>query len=264
MSIHRLDQRVDADAVAGRAAEDRRSILARLAAPEIEARPELRRRAAREAFEIRLVDEEDVGPLEDARLHELDEVPCRGLSDEDQRLDEVDDAGLGLPDADGLDEDRVEGGGEDVEARAGDLREAAELIAGGERAQEDPGVSRRGAETEAIAEERAAGLPARGIDGEDADRPAAAAQVRGEGVEQGRLARAGRAGDADAPAARVAFERIEEREGLFPALGSTRLRARATAPRSPARTRSASSTGDSAGALMRRRSIPRRRRRSRS
>ena len=181
-----------------------------LAAAEVEPGSELGRRPRGEVREIGFVDEEDVRPLEDARLHELDEIAGGGLGHEDEGLDEVRDAGLGLPDADRLDEDDVEGGGQHVEARAGDLREAAELLARRERAEEDARIPRRGAHAEAIAEQRAARLPARRVDGEDADRAAPAAQGRGERVEQGRLAGAGRAGQSDAPAARVALERIEQ------------------------------------------------------
>src|SRR5512144_625250 len=76
---------------------------------------------------------------------------------------------------------------------------------------------------EAVAEQRAAGAPAGGIDGHDRQRLAARAQGAHEGVEQRRLARARRSGDADARRAgegRLTLQAVEQRARLRPPLGS--------------------------------------------
>ena len=195
-------------------AEHRREVGRRAVAAQVEAGPELGGGAGRESFEIGLVHEEDVGQLEQARLHELDQVARCGLCDEYEGLDEIRDAGLGLPDADRLDDHVVEARGQHVEARPCDFREAAQLIAGCERSEEDACVAGGGAHPEAVSEQCPAGLPARRIDGEDADRAAAGAQRAGEGVEQRRFAGARCPGQADPPASAMALERVEQDESV--------------------------------------------------
>ena len=74
---------------------------------EIEPSAEFRGGSCRDLSEVGLVDEEHVGPFENSRLHELDEVACRRLHHEDQAIDEVDHAGFRLADADGFDKDEI-------------------------------------------------------------------------------------------------------------------------------------------------------------
>ena len=172
---------------------------------------------------VGLVHDEHVDELEQAGLHELERVAAAGVGDEHERVDEIRHRGLGLADADRLDEHAVERGREDRHRRPGLLGDAAEPIARRHRADEHARVAAARAHPDPVAEQRAAGALARRIDRDHGDRLSAAAQPAHERVEQRRLARAGRAGHADPRAARerlVALERVEQRE---------RLRARARA-----------------------------------
>ena len=90
------------------------------------------------ALEVRLVDEEHVGGLDDPGLEGLDDVSGRGLEDEDDEVGAVEDVELGLADADGLDEDPVHAEGvEDVGGVGRRRREPAVAVPGGHRADED-------------------------------------------------------------------------------------------------------------------------------
>ena len=102
------------------------------------------------------------------------------------------------PTPDGLDQDPVEAGGvEQVDRVARGAGEAAHGAAGGHRADEDARIGVERLHADAVAEEGAAGVGAGRIDGEDAHRLAALAAEAGEAVDQGALAGARRAGDAD-------------------------------------------------------------------
>ena len=179
------------------------------------------------------------------------------------------DLGLGLTDADGLDEDRVEGGGQDVEARARDLGEAAEPIARRQRAQEDARVR---APSPVACDRRAARRPCAGSRG----RPRGCRRVRPrlrrpetERVEQRRLAGARCAGDADARAVRPrpssASSSASARARCAGRSSSTRFRARRRRRGPPARhaRRARGAQARLARRSCRRHSTPRRRRRSR-
>ena len=79
------------------------------------------------------------------------------------------------------------------------------MSAGGHAPGEHSSVGEVGLHAHAIAEDRAAGERARGIDRNDPDAQAARAQLRDQPIDQRTLARARRAGDADevrAPGAR--------------------------------------------------------------
>ena len=155
-------------------------------------------------------------------LHVLEQIAGARLRHEDERVHERRHLGLALSDAHRLDDDEVEGGGEHEHAGACALREAAEPIARGERAQEHAGVAGARAHAHAIAEERAAAPRARGIDGEDADRLAPRARAAHERVEQRGLAGAGRAGEAEPRRPgeeQRLLERDEQRERLGARLG---------------------------------------------
>ena len=159
------------------------------------------------AFAIGLVDHEHVGDLEDAGLDGLDLVAEPGHGDDDRGLRLRHDVDLVLPDADGLDDDDVEAHGvEHGDHVAGRARQAAEVAARGERADEDAVVGGVALHADAIAEDGAAGERRRRIDGDDADALASFAVVVDERVDDGRLARAGVAGDAEdvgAPGVRI-------------------------------------------------------------
>ena len=87
--------------------------------------------------QVALADGEHVGDLERAGLERLDVVAEPGRTDDDAGVGERGDPRFRLAGADGLDDDAVEAGGvEAVDRRAGRARQAAELAAGGERADE--------------------------------------------------------------------------------------------------------------------------------
>ena len=124
---------------------------------------------ALDAGAVRLVDDEDVGDLHDAGLDRLDLVAQPGHRDHRHRVDGAHHVDLVLADADGLDQDRVEAGGvEQVDGVARGRRQAAHRAAGRHRADEDVAVGGEVLHAHAIAEQRAAGERAGGIDGDDA------------------------------------------------------------------------------------------------
>ena len=96
--------------------------------------------------------------------------PDPGLHAEQDEVGAVGDLGLGLADADGLDDHPVEEGPRQNDRREGRVGEAAEPAAGGHRADEGAGVGGIGRDADAVAEERAARPPRRGVDGDDGDR----------------------------------------------------------------------------------------------
>ena len=72
-------------------------------------------------FAVGLVDEDEIGELDDAALDPLQFIACRRRQDQHEHVDDFGNGGLALPGADGLDQDRVEPGGlaqEDRLARA--------------------------------------------------------------------------------------------------------------------------------------------------
>ena len=60
---------------------------------------------------VALVDDQDVGDLQDAGLDRLHFVAESGRADDDVRVGDATDVNLGLPDADRLDDDDIEAGG---------------------------------------------------------------------------------------------------------------------------------------------------------
>ena len=127
------------------------------------------------AVAVGLVHHEDVGDLEQARLHHLHRVARLGHQDDDDGVGEPHDVELGLPDADRLDEDDVHA--ERVEQAhhvARRARQAAVAAARGQAADEDAGVEEVGLHADAVAEHGAARERARRVDRDDAD-----AAVRG-------------------------------------------------------------------------------------
>ena len=101
--------------------------------------------------------------------------PRAGLDDDRDGVGRLGDVGLGLADADGLDHDDVERGGQRLRGGAGRGREAAEPLAGGHRADEDVAVGGVVLDPRAVAEQRAAGALGGRVDREHRDRAAARA-----------------------------------------------------------------------------------------
>ena len=176
------------------------------------AEPEHLREVARRLVRsrtVRLVHDDDVRDLEDARLDRLDVVAEPRDRHETDGIGHADDVHLLLPDADGLhehhaDAERVE----HVHHAHGRAREAAGVAAARHAADEKPLVEEAIPHADAVAEDRPARERARGIDGDDRDACARLAVRAGEPVHEGALAASRRAGDPDhLRAARLGIER---------------------------------------------------------
>ena len=107
------------------------------------------------------------------RLHGLDVVAEARRRDEHAHVGDLGHVDLALAGADRLDQDEVLAGGiEGVDHAYGRRRQPAQVAAAGQRAHEDAVVVERRRHADAVAEDGAAGHRARGVDGDDADRPA--------------------------------------------------------------------------------------------
>ena len=156
------------------------------------------------ALAVELVDGDELGEVEHVDLLELARGAELGRHDVDRNVDERHDRGVALADPRGLDDDEVEARRlhrrEHVGQRRADL--AAE-VARRQRAHEDarplaPGRDR--VHADAVAEQRAAALPARRIDADDGDLQRVVlveAKAPDQLVGEARLAGAAGAGDAD-------------------------------------------------------------------
>ena len=141
------------------------------------ARPgrELARGALGGGAEVGLVHHDDVGQLERARLHELEQVAGAGLRHADQRVREVGHVGLALADADRLDEHHVEGRGQhDTPARAPRRDRRAD------RARPASAGTRRGRPRSKRTRTRSpsSAPPLRGLDGSTARMPTVSPRAR--------------------------------------------------------------------------------------
>ena len=177
-----------------------------LAPSERSAAREVAPRARADLAEVGLGDDQHVGHLHDPGLQELQRVAGPGLDDDGDGVGRLGDLGLGLADADGLDHDDVERGGERLRGGAGGGGEAAEALARGHRADEHAAVGRVVLDPRAVAEQRAARALGGRVDREHGDRAAARAPLARERRQQRRLAGARRPGDADDVRVRLAAE----------------------------------------------------------
>ena len=147
---------------------------------------------------VAFVHRQDVGDLQDARLDRLHVVAQPGGTHDHLGVGEPCDLDLGLSRPDRLDDDRVEPRGvEDVDDLAGLARDAPEMASRGHRADEHAVVGAVLAHADAVSQHRAAGHRARRVDRNDADPPAAGEPLAEQRVDERRLARARRTGDAD-------------------------------------------------------------------
>ena len=166
------------------------------------------------------------------------ESPEPGIKDQDDGVGVVDDVDLGLADADGLQQDVVLAGG--VHQQGGlqrGLAEPAQGAAVGHRADEDAGVEEVVGQADAVAEQRAVGERRGRVDRQDGDLALLLAAQLGQRADQRRLARAGRAGEADdRRPARVRVDLADESQPAGSSL-STSVIARARARLSPSRRR---------------------------
>ncbi len=146
--------------------DDRRRPVA--VARQLQHLREVTHRLAR-AGTVRLVDDEHVGDLEQARLRGLYAVAPAGVHDDDRRVGRLRDLDLDLPDTDGLDDhQRLTGGIEHAHGLRRREREAAEMPAGRHGADEHAGIGRVVLHAHPVAEDRPAAERARRVDREHA------------------------------------------------------------------------------------------------
>ena len=163
----------------------------RVSAPSTSLFARLRRLA-----HIGLGDDDDIGQLHYAGLHELQAVARTRLDAENDAVDGEGNIGLRLADADAFDQHPVEQGAHQGGRRDRLVGQAAEPVARCHGADENALIFRVGRHARAVAEKRAAGAPRRRIDRDHAHRLAAPAPVAQQRVGERRFADAGRPGQA--------------------------------------------------------------------
>ena len=150
------------------------------------------------AFAIRLVDHEDVGDFHDPGLERLHVVAGARHQSHDRDVGGADNVDLVLADADGLDNhDVLAAGVEHERGLARRPRQAAEVSARRHAADEHAAVAGMRLHSHPIAKNGAATVGAGGVDRDDADGLAGAAERRGHAIDERALAGAGRSGDAE-------------------------------------------------------------------
>jgi len=163
---------------------------------------------------VGLVDDEDVGDLQDAGLDRLHIVPQSGRLHDQGGLRLMGDIHFALARADRLDENGVEAGGiQRADGVGGGAGQPAQTATGGHAADEDAGIASQVAHADAVAQDRAAGEGAGRVYGDDADRLAPGAVGPGQGADQRAFARARRAGHTDQR--RPPGMRIQRRQRLL-------------------------------------------------
>src|SRR5438309_5388396 len=147
---------------------------------------------------IGLVDAEQVGDFQDARLDRLDVVAQAGHHHHHGGVSQAADLHLVLADTHRLDDDDVLAHRvEDADAVAGGARQPAELTARRQGSNEHSRVERVILHADAVAEDRASRERTGRVDRHHADGLPQAADVRDQPVYQRALSRAGIAGDSD-------------------------------------------------------------------
>ena len=174
---------------------------------------------------IGLVDGENVGELEHALLDPLQIVAGAGLQQDEKDIDHVGDDGFRLPGTDGLDDDDIKARGfGEQHAFAGGTRDAAEHARRRRGADEGAGIARQPLHARLVAEDRAARALRGGVDRKYRHAMPRARQLRAQGLDERRLADAGRAGNTDAMcAAGCRQEPVEKRPCHRPVLGTATL-----------------------------------------
>ena len=164
--------------------------------------------------EIGLVDDEDVGDLEDAGFEDLNGVPGRGRRDHDGRVGRLHDLELGLADADRLEQASVAARGIDETDRLPGRRcEPAEMTTRRHAPDEHAGIERVAHHPDAIAQDRPPGEWARGVHGDDAHQVSLGPPALDHLVAEGALAASRGAGDADHPSAAGSLPHLPEKLG---------------------------------------------------
>jgi hypothetical protein len=147
---------------------------------------------------VGLVHGDDVGELEHALLDPLELVAGAGQGQQQERVGHLRHQRLRLADPDRLDEqDVVAGGGHDDQRLPGRAGDAAEGARRRGRAHEGGRVSREPGHPGLVAEDAAAAAGRRRVDRQHRDPVPVVDELAAEGVDEGGLADAGDAGDAD-------------------------------------------------------------------
>ena len=184
-----------------------------------------RRRAG---IEVGLVDDDQVGELHHALLDRLQVVAGVGQLQQHEHVGHRGHRGFALADADGLDDDdAVARGLDDADRVARRRRDAAERAAARARPNERAAVDREVLHARLVAEDRAPRDARARIDREHGDAPAGADELQAEGLDEGRLADAGNARDADPKRRpRRLGQRGEERVGALAMIDAGRFEQR--------------------------------------
>ena len=201
VGLDRVPHRGDALAGARRAAHHPRRPSRARGAQQPERRQVIGPQAAGGIGELAvgLVDDDQVGELDDSLLEALHLVTAAGREQQQEHVDHVGHLGLGLADADRLDHDGAETrrlAHQHRLARA--PRHPAARAARRRRADERRRVARQLAHARLVAEQGAARARAGGVDRQDGEPVATLDQVQAEGLDESRLAHPRRARDADA------------------------------------------------------------------
>jgi hypothetical protein len=174
---------------------------------------------------VGLVHRDDVGQLEHALLDPLELVAGAGQGQQQERVGHLGHQRLRLAHADGLDEqDVVAGGGHDDQRFPGRAGDPAQRARRRRRAHERGRVGGEPGHAGLVAEDAAAAAGRRRVDRQHRDPVPVVDELAAEGVDEGGLADAGDAGDAD-PLGR---SRVRQQPGQHvlgedPVIGAARL-----------------------------------------
>ncbi len=213
-----LPEFVDAGAFGRDGLEDRRAPL--VGAPEVQHLIEIATRLSNPGT-VGLVDDEDVGDLEQPGLVGLHGVTPTGIDYDDRRVGRRRDLHLHLSDPDGLDEHQWKPRRAQNPYGVGHgQRESAEVPARRHRANENVSVGRVALHPDAVAQDRPAGEGRTRVDAEhahliDVTVPETPLEHHGDHlVGQGRLAGARRSGDTHHVGRRLAIGQRHRRQVL--------------------------------------------------
>ena len=183
---------------------------------------EMSRTTASAPGAVGLVDDEEVGDLHEAGFHGLHGIAAFGDEGHDDGIGEAHDVELSLADAHSLDDGYVRAVDvEELHGVTGGPGKTALASSGGHAADVDAGVFVVALHAHTVGEDGAPGKWAGGVGGKDADLrvgrtvPAPGPEVGGNSIDEGTLARAGRAGDADGVgSANVGADAMDEVSGV--------------------------------------------------
>ena len=160
---------------------------------------------------VGLVDHQHLGQLQDAPLDALEAVAGAGQHQHEEAVDHLGHGELALAHTNGLDEDHVVAGGlAEQHGLAGLAVHAAEAAFGRARADEAAPVDREPRHAGLVAQDGAPGAAAGRVDGEHGEALAGLDQAHAQALDEGGLAHAGHARDADPVGAARAGKQLLE------------------------------------------------------